>query len=81
MPPGGESHSGTNIPWPETAVRVRFPPGAQESAFQVSRRPISLFFSPKRSPRPLFAFFPGLVTLNVIACFDIGIKFFSGRVI
>ena len=27
---GGESHSGTKIPWPEKAVRVRFPPEAQQ---------------------------------------------------
>ena len=32
-------------------------------------------------PDDSFTLFPGLVTLNVIACFDIGIKFFPCRII
>ena len=34
-----------------------------------------------REPNSSFAFFRGPVTLNEIACFEIGIKFFPGRII
>ena len=60
MPPGGESHSGAKIPWPETAVRVRFPPGAQRRLYKL------MIFNYLQSLSFLYS--PNLVTIWSPSC-------------